>query len=146
MRPDLIYFSRLDLHRIRAHLLHYTSLLDDFRKSVLFVLNNPNPAMDCQDAPDDGTTDMLTKEESAERLKTECNNLLSEIGIHLASCRDSSHMIVVVVRETRDVKKYPEQAFEEHYEFSRHFWVGWFSWMSGCSRTYAGFQHCQHRG
>lgn len=69
-----------ELHRIRAHLLHYTSLLDDFRKSVQFVLDTPNPAMDCEDSPDNnGTTNMLTKEESAERLKTECNNLLSEI-------------------------------------------------------------------
>lgn len=37
--------------------------------------------MDFRDAPDDGTPEMLTKEESAERLKTECNNLLSEIGV-----------------------------------------------------------------
>jgi len=37
--------------------------------------------MDCQDIPDNGVADMLTKDESAERLKTECNNLLSEIGL-----------------------------------------------------------------
>jgi hypothetical protein len=41
--------------------------------------------MDCQDPPDNGAADMLTKEESAERLKTECNNLLSEIGLNTIS-------------------------------------------------------------
>ena len=35
-----------ELHIIRAHLLHYESLLDDFSKSVKFVLDTPNPAME----------------------------------------------------------------------------------------------------
>jgi len=113
-------FSRLDLHRIRAHLLHYASLLDDFKKSVLFVLNNRNPAMDCQDVPDNGAADMLTKEESAERLKTECNNLLSEIGLNTFPLAVVLCDLLLLARETRDVKKYTEQAFEEHYQLGRH--------------------------
>jgi len=35
-----------ELHIIRAHLLHYESLLEDFSKTVKFVLNTRNPAMD----------------------------------------------------------------------------------------------------
>lgn len=69
-----------ELHRIRAHLLHYASLLDDFKKSVKFVLTTPNPAMDSRNVPENGTAEMLTKEESAELLKKECDNLISEIG------------------------------------------------------------------
>ena len=35
-----------ELHVIRAHLLHYDSLLEDFRKSVEFVLDTRNPALE----------------------------------------------------------------------------------------------------
>jgi len=61
------------LHVIRAHLLHYTSLLEDFRKSVVFVRDTHNPAMDC-DSIDDETRDF-----DKALLDKECGNLLSEI-------------------------------------------------------------------
>ncbi|KIJ45140.1 hypothetical protein M422DRAFT_46945 [Sphaerobolus stellatus SS14] len=35
-----------ELHKIRAHLLHYASLLEDFEQSVVFVRDTTNPAMD----------------------------------------------------------------------------------------------------
>jgi len=60
-----------ELHKIRAHLLHYTSLLEDFRKSVSFVLNTRNPAMDCHP--------LDQQQLSRELLKNECNNLLMQI-------------------------------------------------------------------
>jgi hypothetical protein len=71
--------------------------------------------MNCQDVPDNGAADMLTKEESAERLKTECNNLLSEIGLNTFPLGVVLCDLLLLARETRDVKKYTEQAFEEHY-------------------------------
>jgi hypothetical protein len=92
------------------------------------TLNTPN-----------GTTDVLTRGESAERLP---QFTFGDRYEHFFSCRGSSQIIGAVVRETRDVKKYAEQASEKYYEFGRHFWVGWFLWMSGCSQKYAGFQHC----
>jgi hypothetical protein len=61
-----------ELHIIRAHHLHYSALLEDFRKTVDFVLETPNPAMDG-----------LSKEErrfSRRLLERECKNLLIEIG------------------------------------------------------------------
>ncbi|KAJ3788735.1 hypothetical protein GGU10DRAFT_345580 [Lentinula aff. detonsa] len=60
-----------DLHTIQAHLLHYSSLLEDFQKSIIFVLDTPNPAMDS-----------LPDEErilSRKLLQKECNNLLIEV-------------------------------------------------------------------
>lgn len=63
-----------ELHRIRAHLLHYTSLLEDFRKTVQFVLDTPYPALD--------NKEYFTEDESKdskELMKKECNNLLNEI-------------------------------------------------------------------
>jgi len=63
-----------ELHVIRAHLLHCASLLEDFRKSVVFVRDTNNPAMDYSDS--------ITKEERARDkalLIKECRNLLSEI-------------------------------------------------------------------
>jgi hypothetical protein len=63
-----------ELHVIRAHLLQYASLLEDFKKSVLFVRDTPNPAMDA----DDVTPEM--RKRCHDLLHEECNNLLSEIN------------------------------------------------------------------
>ncbi|KAF9447468.1 hypothetical protein P691DRAFT_760751 [Macrolepiota fuliginosa MF-IS2] len=63
-----------ELHRIRAHLLHYTSLLADFRKTVQFVVETPYPALDNESH--------FTKEageKSKELLRKEGRNLLNEI-------------------------------------------------------------------
>jgi 3-methyladenine DNA glycosylase AlkC len=60
-----------ELHRIRAHLLFFSSLLEDFKKSVIFILETPNPAMDS--LPDD------ERLFSRKLLEKECNNLLIEI-------------------------------------------------------------------
>jgi cell division protein FtsB len=68
-----------ELHVIRAHLLHYASLLKDFRKSVDFIVKTPNPAMDAHAKH--------KRLDSRELLKTQCNNLLSEID-RLESWRD----------------------------------------------------------
>jgi hypothetical protein len=62
-----------ELHVIRAHLLHYASLLEDFRKSVLFVCNTPNPAMDADSIDDE------TRARDKDLLEKECGNLLAEI-------------------------------------------------------------------
>jgi len=74
-----------DLHILKAHLLHYESLLHDFMVSVEFIEKTPNPAMEnrpaspamegrpvspaMEDRPDD----------SKEMVKLECQYLLSEI-------------------------------------------------------------------
>ncbi|KAJ3915835.1 hypothetical protein F5877DRAFT_47806 [Lentinula edodes] len=61
------------LHVIRAHLLHYESLLDDFRKTVEFFLKTVNPGLV-------QPTNKPPETESYERLlKKECTNLLNEI-------------------------------------------------------------------
>lgn len=62
-----------ELHVIRAHLLHYTSLLRDFRKSVEFVRDTHNPAMDCDDITD------AQRKSDYDLLVTESANLLSEV-------------------------------------------------------------------
>jgi hypothetical protein len=60
-----------ELHIIRAHHLHYMSLLDHYTKHVKFIKNTPNPAMDS-----------VSEEErkiSVKLLHRECDNLLTEI-------------------------------------------------------------------
>ena len=62
-----------ELHVIRAHHLHYVSLLDHYTKHVNFIKNTPNPAMD---------SDRISEEDrirSAKLLKRECGYLLDEI-------------------------------------------------------------------
>jgi hypothetical protein len=62
-----------ELHVIRAHLLHYASLLVDFRKSVLFVRSTPNPTMDA----DSISKDIRARDKKL--LYKECDNLIAEI-------------------------------------------------------------------
>ncbi|KAF7292873.1 hypothetical protein MIND_01186300 [Mycena indigotica] len=61
-----------ELHVIRAHLLHHSALLEDFRKAVEFIMNTPNPAMDALPKDSDRAF-------SRGLLERECKNLLSEI-------------------------------------------------------------------
>lgn len=61
-----------ELLTIHASLLDHASLLEDFRKSVIPILNTANPAMDA-----DGND--LEREKFRELLRKECNTLLSEI-------------------------------------------------------------------
>jgi CRISPR/Cas system-associated endonuclease Cas1 len=60
-----------ELHVIRAHQLHYSSLLEDFRKTVEFVSTTRSPAMDSYPKE--------IREHSAELMRRECTNLLNEI-------------------------------------------------------------------
>jgi len=64
-----------ELHVMQAHLLHYTSLLEDFRKTVVFVSDTPNPALDdpAQYSPE-------ARLRSQELMRRECERLLSEIA------------------------------------------------------------------
>jgi len=59
-----------ELHIIRAHHLHYTSLLDDFSKHITFIRDTHNPALE-----------HLSEEErqfSSKIMERECANLLTE--------------------------------------------------------------------
>ncbi|KAL4080150.1 hypothetical protein V8B97DRAFT_701047 [Scleroderma yunnanense] len=67
-----IHLTR-ELHILQAHLLHYKLLLEDFRKSVQFVLDTTNPAMRATDVKEH------ERELSAKLLRIEVRNLLDEI-------------------------------------------------------------------
>jgi hypothetical protein len=60
-----------ELHVLQAHLLHYQSLLTNFRVSVSFIEKTPNPAMESED--------LEQREASHELMEKESQNLLSEI-------------------------------------------------------------------
>jgi CRISPR/Cas system-associated endonuclease Cas1 len=75
---DVLENTNLDftqeLHRIRAHLLHYTDLLEDFKKTVIFVRDMPYPALDNEEyfTPKE-------RQESIDLMNRECKNILDEI-------------------------------------------------------------------
>jgi hypothetical protein len=62
-----------ELHVIRAHLLHYIGLLSDFKKSVIFLRDTNNPAMDVDTITDD------ERKINKTLLCDECEHLLTEI-------------------------------------------------------------------
>jgi len=93
MGSSQVHLTR-DLHHIRAHHLHYASLLQDMRKSIRFIQTTPNPAMDSVDIPPQ------VKLDSAKLLEKECNYLLSEIErldmqLHLQDSRLKNVMNLV---------------------------------------------------
>ncbi|EAU87069.2 hypothetical protein CC1G_11249 [Coprinopsis cinerea okayama7 len=63
-----------ELHVIRAHLLHYESLMEEFRKTVEFVQRTENPALDNSDVFSEEHRDRTTK-----LIHRECENLLRDI-------------------------------------------------------------------
>ncbi|KAF8587585.1 hypothetical protein K439DRAFT_1337830 [Ramaria rubella] len=62
-----------ELHQIRAHLLYYVSILEDFHKAVIFIRETPNPAMNS------GKLDDAEQQRSKRILGKECRNLEEEI-------------------------------------------------------------------
>lgn len=62
-----------ELHVIRAHHLHYSSLLDDFSKNVNFIKVTRNPGMESPMIPES------TRKFSQGLLDRECDTLLAEI-------------------------------------------------------------------
>jgi hypothetical protein len=71
-----------ELYVLRAHLLHWSSLLDDARKSVQFVLDTPYPAMTSTKYFDNAQ-----REFSEFHMQKECRNMLTEID-RLEKSRD----------------------------------------------------------
>lgn len=61
-----------ELHSIRAHHLHYTSLLDDYQKHLTFIKDTKNPMQESF-SPED-------RKFSQEILRRECDNLAAEIN------------------------------------------------------------------
>jgi len=69
-----------ELHSIRAHHLHYTSLLEDYYKHVQFIRDTRNPMLD--------SFLPAEKKYSKDILRRECENLTSEIN----RLKDQLHM------------------------------------------------------
>ena len=68
-----------ELHIIQAHLLHYSSLLDDFGKHMTFIRDTHNPAMDHLSSEDRQFSKRIMERECA-NLLTECKRLKSELS------------------------------------------------------------------
>ncbi|KAF8995128.1 hypothetical protein BDQ17DRAFT_1330773 [Cyathus striatus] len=69
-----IHICALELHTIRAHLLHYASLLEDIHKTVEFIRISHYPALEAADVTNE------QRNMSKMLMERECNNLLSEIS------------------------------------------------------------------
>jgi|SRR5580658_2320552 hypothetical protein len=69
-----------ELHKIRAHLLHYESLLQDFHESVAFVLASRNPAMESINA-DQREKDRRLLEKESKNLRIEIERLQMSRGM-----------------------------------------------------------------
>lgn len=78
-----------ELHAIRIHQRHHSSLLEDVRKTVEFIRITRNPAMD--------SFSKETRLRSAELMESECSNLMNEIDRLDASRRMLEKQLEVVI-------------------------------------------------
>ena len=100
-----------ELYIIRAHLLHWSSLLDDLEKTVRFIRDYKNPAMDSPN---------VTEEErqlSAILLARECDNLDDEIN-RLEKARNTQGKRV---KNAMDLVKTCSMIYEGHANSSFSF-------------------------
>jgi hypothetical protein len=67
-----------ELHIIRAHHLHYVSLLDDYKKHVKFIRDTHNPLMEGFSKEVQEHTKTIMHRECA-NLLTECERLSSDL-------------------------------------------------------------------
>ncbi|KAG1718353.1 cora-like Mg2+ transporter protein-domain-containing protein [Suillus paluster] len=82
-----------ELHTIQAQLFHYTSLLEDFRKSVNFVRSTPSPVLESHEFTEQARSD------THKLMQKECDNLLSEIdrlGFQLKNIIDLVYFISIL--------------------------------------------------
>ncbi len=71
-KGDILQFTNLttELHTIRANNLHYSLLLHDLEKQILFIRDTRNPIMENINPED--------RKNSRETMHRECQNLLTE--------------------------------------------------------------------
>jgi hypothetical protein len=65
-----------ELHAVRAHLMYFEALLEDFRKTVQFVQDTPAQSV----LPREGEEETEEQLRSKETMKRECGNMLTEIA------------------------------------------------------------------
>ena len=79
LRTHEIELTR-ELHKVEAHLLHYKQLLQDFKKSVIFVKDTPNPVTESgKMTKQERKMAARAREDSKNLMDKETHNLLSEI-------------------------------------------------------------------
>jgi hypothetical protein len=80
LQTNDIHITR-QLHVIRAFLLHYQNLLEQFRQTVEFIIETPNPAffVNGESAPLLSKDELLKRKTSKTCLEKECQTLLFEI-------------------------------------------------------------------
>ena len=62
-----------ELHTIRAHLLQYASLLEDFSQAITFITDTPNPIIHSTSTGED------TSSKDQILMEKECKNLMTQI-------------------------------------------------------------------
>ncbi|KAF8178471.1 hypothetical protein BJ912DRAFT_908008 [Pholiota molesta] len=107
-----------ELHVVRAHLMHFEALLEDFRKTVQFVQDTPAQCL----LPREGEKETEEQMRSKATMKRECGNMLTEIG-RLERSRDLQDKRVknvmdlvfsmVNIEESRNMQKLTEASMRD---------------------------------
>ncbi|KAF8181582.1 hypothetical protein BJ912DRAFT_979394 [Pholiota molesta] len=107
-----------ELHAVRAHLMYFEALLEDFRKTVQFVQDTPAQSL----LPREGEEETEEQLRSKETMKRECGNMLTEIA-RLERSRDLQDQRVknvmdlvfsmVNIEESRNMQKLTEASMRD---------------------------------
>jgi hypothetical protein len=86
-----------ELHVIRAHHLHYLSLLDHYTKHINFIKTTSNPAMDGINEDDRLSSQKLLNRE-CETLKLEIDRLISELKTQERRLKNVMALVSYIIR------------------------------------------------
>ncbi|KAF5325049.1 hypothetical protein D9619_009601 [Psilocybe cf. subviscida] len=103
-----------ELHIIRAHHLHYVSLLDDFRKHIKFIRDTHNPLMDgVSEEVQEYNTKVMNRE--CENLLTECERLKSDLVMQERRLKNVMGLVFssVNIQDSRYMREMTEAAVRD---------------------------------
>lgn len=103
-----------ELHVIRAHLLHFETLLEDFTKTIEFVRRTKNPSLlRKSDDPKDEEVEKARIQSHA-TMERECGNMLTEI-YRLEQSRDMQDKRV---KNVMDLVRCPSLSAQSLFSYS----------------------------
>ncbi|KAJ6605314.1 hypothetical protein DFH09DRAFT_1257012 [Mycena vulgaris] len=109
-----------DLHLVRAHLLHYASMLEEFRKSVKFVKDTPIPMSQPRSDPHSAEVKDRMWQEST-RLLNEIERLEQNRGMQDSRLKNVMKLAfsIVNLRDSQEMQKLTKAAVKDSKEMQK---------------------------
>ncbi|KAF8958968.1 hypothetical protein BDZ97DRAFT_1430263 [Flammula alnicola] len=111
-----------ELHIIRAHQLHYSSLLEDINKHVKFIRDTPSPLL-ASLSPEDHKFSQMIMERECTNLLTETKRLQDELHNQEQRLRNFNQLVysTVNIQDSRSMRQMTRASVRDMFLFSCRF-------------------------